>query len=197
MQLQCSNHECSHALARDFAGYQCPQCGDLLELSCNGFRPIPAQLKELWSQRRLSNEAVDRSGVWRFREFLPSYLKTDTVTLGEGNTPLISGNKTASYAGVNRLQFKHLGWNPTGSFKDLGMTVAVTEARSRGATVVACASTGNTAASMSAYAARAGIAARVYLPKGKLSRAKVAQSLDYGAEVVEIEGNFDQALTMM
>jgi threonine synthase len=98
---------------------------------------------------------------------------------------------------VSRLQFKHLGWNPTGSFKDLGMTVAVTEARARGAKVVACASTGNTAASMAAYAARAGIKARVYLPKGKLSRAKVAQSLDYGAEVVEIDGNFDNALTLI
>ena len=197
MQLQCSNRECSHPLARDFGGYECPQCGDLLELSCNGFRPDPAPLRELWRERRLSNEPIDRSGVWRFREFLPSYLKSDTVTLGEGNTPLISGNRTAEYGGVSRLQFKHLGWNPTGSFKDLGMTVAVTEARARGAKVVACASTGNTAASMAAYAARAGIKARVYLPKGKLSRAKVAQSLDYGAEVVEIDGNFDNALTLM
>lgn len=151
----------------------------------------------LWRERRLSNAAADRSGVWRFREFLPQYLDESIVTLGEGNTPLLSGARTAEYSGVKRLQFKHLGWNPTGSFKDLGMTVGVTEARRRGAKVVACASTGNTAASMAAYAARAGMRARVYLPKGKLSRAKVAQSFDYGAEVVEIEGNFDDALAIM
>src|SRR3954469_1245630 len=197
MQLQCSNQSCGQPVARDFSAFDCPKCGDLLELSCNGLRPDPVRLRELWRGRRLSLDPADRSGVWRFREFLPSYTNEQRVTLGEGNTPLISGIRTAEFAGVRKLQFKHLGWNPTGSFKDLGMTVAVTEARARGARVVACASTGNTAASMAAYAARATIKARVYLPKGRLSRAKVAQSLDYGAEIVEIDGNFDQALSSM
>jgi threonine synthase len=154
-------------------------------------------LRALWRSRRRSNDPADHSGVWRFREFLPAYTEDEIVTLSEGNTPVLSGIRTAAYAGVDRLQFKHLGWNPTGSFKDLGMTVAITEARRRGARVVACASTGNTAASMAAYAARAGITARVYLPKGKLSRAKVAQSVDYGAEIVEIDGNFDDALSTL
>ena len=197
MQLQCSSQTCGQLLERDFSSLECPTCGDLLELSINGFRPDPAHLRSLWKARRTSNEPADRSGVWRFREFLPSYEGRDIITLAESNTPLISGIRTAKFAGTPKLQFKHLGWNPTGSFKDLGMTVAVTEARSRGARVVACASTGNTAASMAAFAARAGITARVYLPKGKLSRAKVAQSMDYGAEIVEIEGNFDQALSLM
>ena len=197
MQLQCSNQGCGQLLARDFTALECPKCGDLLELSINGFRMDPTHLRSRWKERRSSNDPVDRSGVWRFREFLPSYQTQEIITLGEGNTPLIPGMKSGEYAGLSRLQFKHLGWNPTGSFKDLGMTVAVTEARRRGARVVACASTGNTAASMAAYAARAGIAARVYLPKGKLSRAKVAQSIDYGAEIVEVEGNFDQALSLM
>ena len=197
MQLQCSNQDCGQALARDFSAFACPKCGDLLEVSCNGFRPDIRHLRSLWRERRLSNAPADLSGVWRFREFLPYYEDTDLVTLGEGNTRLISGVRTADYADVSRLQFKHLGWNPTGSFKDLGMTVAVTEARARGAKIVACASTGNTAASMAAYAARAGITARVYLPKGKLSRAKIAQSVDYGAEIVEIDGNFDQALSLL
>src|SRR5690242_20197449 len=197
MQLQCSNHECGHGLDRDFAAFECPKCGDLLEMSSNGFRPDPGKLRRLWRERRTSNAPEDRSGVWRFREFLPQYLEESLVTLGEGNTPLLAGARTADYAGVTRLQFKHLGWNPTGSFKDLGMTVGITEARRRGARIVACASTGNTAASMAAYAARAGMAARVYLPKGKLSRAKVAQSIDYGAEIVEIDGNFDDALRSM
>jgi len=197
MQLQCSNQHCGESLPRDFAAFNCPKCGDLLELSCNGFRPDPAPLRALWRERRSSNAPADRSGVWRFREFLPGYSSEQIVSLGEGNTPLIAGQKTAEFSGLNNLQFKHLGWNPTGSFKDLGMTVAVSEARARGAKIVACASTGNTAASMAAYAARAGIAARVYLPKGRLSAAKVAQSLDYGAEVVEVDGNFDEALTLM
>lgn len=197
MQLQCSNHECGYGLDRDFAAFECPKCGDLLEMNSNGFRPDAGKLRRLWRERRISNAPEDRSGVWRFREFLPQYLDESIITLGEGNTPLLFGAKIAEYASVERLQFKHLGWNPTGSFKDLGMTVGVTEARRRGAKVVACASTGNTAASMAAYAARAAMTARVYLPKGKLSRAKVAQSLDYGAEVVEIDGNFDDALALM
>ena len=197
MQLQCSNQSCGQPVARDFSAFDCPKCGDLLELSCNGLRPDPVRLRELWRGRRLSLDPADRSGVWRFREFLPSYTNEQRVTLGEGNTPLISGIRTAEFAGIRKLQFKHLGWNPTGSFKDLGMTVAVTEARARGAQTVACASTGNTAASMAAYAARAGITARVYLPKGKISRAKVAQSIDYGAEIVEVDGNFDNTLSLM
>ena len=197
MQLQCSNQACGQLLERNFPSLECPSCGDLLELSINGLRPDPDRLRSLWKERRTSNDPSDLSGVWRFREFLPSYQGTRVVTLGEGNTPLISGIKTARFASINKLQFKHLGWNPTGSFKDLGMTVAVTEAQARGARIVACASTGNTAASMAAYAARAGLTARVYLPKGKLSRAKVAQSIDYGAEIVEIDGNFDQALSLM
>ena len=166
-------------------------------MSTNGLRPDASRLRRLWLERRCSNAPEDCSGVWRFREFLPAFQIEQIVTLCEGNTPLVAGYRTATYAGLERLQFKHLGWNPTGSFKDQGMTVGVTEARRRGAKVVACASTGNTAASMSAYAARAGMTARVYLPKGKLSRAKVAQSFDYGAEVVEIDGNFDDALAMM
>ena len=197
MELRCSNQDCGQALERDFSALECPQCGDLLEMSSNGFRPDRAQLRALWRERRTSNAPADVSGVWRFREFLPHFEADQIITLNEGNTPLLAGSKSASYAGVDHLRFKHLGWNPTGSFKDLGMTVGVTEAGRRGARIVACASTGNTAASMAAYAARAGMMARVYLPKGKLSRAKVAQSFDYGAEVVEIEGNFDHALALM
>ncbi|HWC16507.1 MAG TPA: threonine synthase [Terriglobales bacterium] len=197
MQLRCSNQACGEGLDRDFSAFECPRCGDLLEMSSNGFRPDPWQLRALWRQRRTSNDPADSSGVWRFREFLPHYEADQIVTLAEGNTPLLMGSKSASYAGIGHLQFKHLGWNPTGSFKDLGMTVGVTEARRRGARIVACASTGNTAASMAAYAARAGMTARVYLPKGKLSRAKVAQSFDYGAKVIEIDGNFDGALALM
>ena len=114
--------------------------------------------------------------------------------MAEGNTPLVRGQRAAEWAGVRHLSFKHLGWNPTGCFKDLGMTVGVTEARFVGAKAVGCASTGNTAASLAAYAARAGLTAKVYLPAGQVSQNKLAQALDFGAEVVHVEGSFDLAL---
>ncbi len=172
----------------------CRSCGDLLEIvvAC---ALAPDELKKTWRERRLSNDPRDLSGVWRFREFLPEY--TEVVTMAEGNTPVLRAHTSGRWAGLRNVYFKHLGWNPTLSFKDLGMTVGVTEARHIRARYVACASTGNTAASMAAYAARAGITARVYLPAGMVSLAKVAQSIDYGAELVEIEGNFDQALSTM
>lgn len=153
----------------------------------------PCEVKRRWLERRASWAAEDASGVWRYREVLPHYQFTP-VTLGEGNIPLVRGQKSAEWAGVRDLQFKHLGFNPTGSFKDLGMTAGMTEAKYLGAQTVACASTGNTAAALAAYAARAGMIARVYLPAGQASANKLAQALDYGAEVVQIEGSFDDAL---
>jgi threonine synthase len=192
--LRCSQADCATAVPREYRGYLCPMCGNLLEAVADP-GPVPAErLKEIWRARRASNNPLDASGVWRFREFLPATPEADVVTLFEGNVPLIPGLKTAAYAGVERLWFKHLGWNPTGSFKDLGMTTAVTEARRQGAKTVACASTGNTAASMAAYAARANLRARVYLPRGGTSMAKLAQALDFGAEIQYVDGNFDDAL---
>ncbi len=108
--------------------------------------------------------------------------------------PLIDGPRGAAYAGVDRLAYLHLGMNPTASFKDAGMTVAISHARERGARVAVCASTGNTAASMAAYAARAGMTAVVIAPVDGISAAKVAQTLDYGAHVVAVDGDFDDAL---
>jgi threonine synthase len=173
----------------------CTRCGDLLEIVVRVDRPVE-ELKRTWRERRMSNDPRDRSGVWRFREFLPNEYQ-QVITMAEGNTPLVKAQRSGAWAGLRDLQYKHLGWNPTACFKDLGMTVGVTEANFVGAKFVACASTGNTSGSMAAYAARAGITARVYLPAGMVSLAKVAQSLDYGAELVEIEGNFDQALSTM
>ncbi len=192
MQLRCS--ECHHELELHARRLECPRCGELLELVPGAVQADPAELKRTWSQRRASNDPLDQSGVWRFREFLPEYPADDVVTMGEGNTPLLRGVKTAEYAGAQNLWFKHLGWNPTACFKDLGMTVGVTEAKHVGAKIIACASTGNTSGSLAAYGARAGLRSRVYLPAGKISVNKLAQTLDYGAEVVEIEGSFDRAL---
>ena len=192
--LRCSEADCGTAVPRDFRGYLCPTCGNLLQAVSNPGASTPEELKKLWRERRSSNHKLDASGVWRFREFLPDTPEDAVVTLFEGNVPLIPGLKTAAFAGVQHLWFKHLGWNPTGSFKDLGMTAAVTEARRQGAKIVACASTGNTAASMAAYAARGDLRARVYLPRGGTSMAKLAQALDFGAEIQYVDGSFDDAL---
>jgi threonine synthase len=196
--LRCSVSHCERTLDLHDRALACPKCGNLLEVAIDAPKTGVPELKRLWLDRRTSNDARDASGVWRFREFLPDgYGPGGIVTLGEGNVRLVRGQKTAAWAGLNRLWFKHLGWNPTGSFKDLGMTAGMTEAKFAGATAVACASTGNTAASLAAYAARAGVAGRVYLPAGQASANKLAQALDFGAELIEIEGSFDDALNIL
>ncbi len=192
MQLRCSNEKCHTEFELHDRSLACLRCGDLLELAV-GEVSEPAVLKRVWLERRKSYTSEDASGVWRFREFLPEGYR-EVISLGEGNTPLVPGQKTAAWVGVRDLRFKHLGWNPTACFKDLGMTVGITEAKHVGAKAVGCASTGNTAASLAAYAARAGLVAKVYLPAGKISVNKLAQSLDFGAEVVQVDGNFDFAL---
>jgi threonine synthase len=197
MQLRCFNPACATRLELHAPALACPVCGDLLEVEVDAPAVDASALKQLWSERRTSRDPRDISGVWRYREFLPTYPADEIVTLGEGNTPLVRGHKCADWAGVTDLQFKHLGWNPTGCFKDLGMTVGMTEAVHSGAQVVACASTGNTAASLAAYAARAGVTGRVYLPAGQVSLNKLAQALDFGAEIVEVEGSFDDALNTL
>lgn len=198
MFKRCSSGHCDKVLELHSREMACPDCGDLLELVVEPLAYEPAALIKLWRDRRTSDDPRDLSGVWRFREVLPEYGSADAVvTMAEGNCPLVKGIQSVDWAGAKNVRFKHLGWNPTACFKDLGMTVGVTEAKHVGAKIVGCASTGNTSGSMAAYAARAGIKARVYLPAGAVSMAKLAQSLDYGAEVVQIEGNFDHALDDM
>lgn len=198
MHLRCNSPECATTLGLHARALACPKCGDLLEVVIDRPERGPGELKKIWRERRSSYRHLDQSGVWRFREFLPfEYAESGVITLAEGNVPLVRGRKTAAWAGIADLSFKHLGWNPTGSFKDLGMTAAITEAQFSGAKIVACASTGNTAASLAAYAARGGMAARVYLPAGQASANKLAQALDFGAEVVQIEGSFDDALNTL
>lgn len=196
MHLRCSNTECAATLDLHDGALFCPACGELLEVVVDPPALSPAELKRLWLERRCSYDPRDLSGVWRFREFLPNGY-SEIVTMGEGNCPLIEGRKTAQWAGLRNLQFKHLGWNPTACFKDLGMTVGVTEAVFVGARTVGCASTGNTSGSLAAYAARAGLRAKVYLPAGHVSTNKLAQALDFGAEIVHVAGNFDAALAQI
>jgi threonine synthase len=177
--------------------YACPDCGGLLEVGYEFDEADPARWPELWRRRGRTEEA-DRSGVWRYRELLP-FLANDQapITLGEGSTPLVSAAQAASWAGLNHLEVKHQGVNPTGSFKDLGMTACISQAVHQGVQVVACASTGNTSSSMAAYAARAGLRALLFVPEGAVSSAKLAQAIDFGALVVETGNNFDQALRLL
>jgi threonine synthase len=133
-----------------------------------------------------------------YREFLPVTAKTPVVSLNEGNTPLIFSPRLSKLVGKEAsVYIKYEGLNPTGSFKDRGMTVALSKAMEKGARAVICASTGNTSAAAAAYAARAGIACFVLLPKGKIARGKLAQALMCGAQVISLRGNFDDALRLI
>lgn len=178
--------------------YVCPQCGGLLDVEKRWSDLADAvALRERWRQRLSANDERDRSGVWRYRELLPFADDVQIISLAEGNTPLHTAPRSAAFCGLETLQLKHQGCNPTGSFKDTGMTTAITQARLLGARVVVCASTGNTSASLAAYAARADLACAILVPQGQVSHAKLAQSLDYGAAVLELAGNFDDAMRVV
>jgi threonine synthase len=175
--------------------------GDTLEV-VNDFGVMDEKkarrLKNVFDKRAGSWETIDRSGVWRYREFLPAFAPFDTVaSMPEGNTPVFSMPRCADYTGLSGLLAKHQGMNPTGSFKDNGMTTAVTMAKKLGSRVVACASTGNTSASMAAYAARAGMKSIVFIPNGQIAYGKLSQSLDYGALTIQIDGDFDRAMDIV
>ena len=187
--------ECRTEYDLDDSVYVCSRCGGLLDIDRTSREAgLAAALVDLWLQRRSSPDPRDRSGVWRFREFLPFDDDIEVVSLEEGNTPLYDAPRSADYCRLPQLKLKHQGCNPTGSFKDTGMTVAVTQARKLGVRTVACASTGNTAASLAAYAARAELLCTIIVPSGQISHAKLAQALDYGAKVLEIDGNFDACM---
>jgi threonine synthase len=136
--------------------------------------------------------------IHAYREFLPVGESTPVITLNEGNTPLIRADRLRQQLGLSCEVFlKYDGANPTGSFKDRGMTVAMSKAVERGAGAVICASTGNTSASAAAYAARAGLKAFVLIPEGKIALGKLSQAMFHGARVLQIRGNFDEALTLV
>jgi threonine synthase len=196
--LQCIEQSCQQRYPLDAREHQCLECGGLLDVKYDLPKIGPASLRLLWQQRKASSAVVDQSGVWRFRELLPFVpAGADVVSLSEGRTPLIEVNRTGEWAGGVRLAIKHQGNNPTGSFKDLGMTACITQASILGSRVTACASTGNTSASMAAYAASAGMKAVVFVPYGKISTAKLAQALEFGSVVIEMGDNFDQAFQML
>ncbi len=194
VRLVCA--ECGTEYPTDVPRYRC-DCGGLLTVE----QPIAALRgvvsRELFDGRLASRARVDRSGVWRFRELLGDYGEAEIVTKPEGRGNLYDDPRLTAWAGVGELWLKHEGENPTGSFKDRGMTTGMTHARRLGARTVACASSGNTSASLASYAAGAGLAALTFVPEGKVSSAKVAQTIAYGAKVVQIRGDFDAAMRLV
>ena len=207
-QLRCTN--CARIIGRDQLGgdLRCTDCGHLFEVEYPDWSvsapepelgaPLHSQaasretLKQRWAARRTSREDIDRSGVWRFRDLLPIVdRESSIVTLREGNTPLYHLSRAARALGLPALFAKHQGLNPTGSFKDTGMTAALSVAHEQGFAWVACASTGNTSAAMAAYAARAGMRSLVLIPEGKIAWGKLSQSLDYGALTLQLRTDFD------
>ena len=197
-ELSCFDERCRARFPITEVMYNCPRCGGLLECVYPGRMADPETLKRLWRERRMSNAALDQSGVWRYREIISFLDDTSTVvTLREGNTPLLDAPRAASYAGLDKLVFKHQGFNPTGSFKDNGMTCGTAQALRLGMERVACVSTGNTSASMAAYASAAGLQPIIFIPHGNISYGKLAQALEYGARTFQVEANFDQILALV
>jgi len=206
-QLRCTG--CGAAIAAEAAGsdFRCPACNGLYEViyPWSPSAPPPAvrlpnpnALRYRWQELRTSTMPIDQSGVWRFRDLLPILSNLDhIVTLREGNTPLYEMPRCADIAGVDWLLAKHQGMNPTGSFKDTGMTAALSVAVERGFQWVACASTGNTSAAMAAYAARAGLRSIVFIPEGKIAWGKLSQSMDYGAMTVQLKTDFDGCVRLL
>jgi threonine synthase len=181
--LACVN--CGATYPADEIIYNCKKCGHLLAVKYS-LDSISIK-RETWNSRPLS--------VWRYKELLP--VTIPPVTLQEGGTPLYHLERLGKEMGLKYLYAKHEGMNPSGSFKDRGMTVGVSMALQLKKKSVACASTGNTSASLAVYAAKAGIPAVVLLPAGKVAVGKVAQALMHGAKVISIRGNFDRALEMV
>ncbi len=188
---------CHRDLDLSFAGSSCPACGDLLEVRHRPPGSNGPALRSLFAARRGGDGDLDRSGVWRFREaVLPDVSAGEVVSQPEGNTPLLRRESVSRWCGVDRLLLKHEGHNPTGSFKDRGMTVGVTVAKRIGARAIACASTGNTSASLAAYGALAGMPALVFVPAGQVALGKLAQTLAYGARTLLVRGDFDACFAL-
>jgi threonine synthase len=167
--------------------YTCPDCGGILEAVLDLDR-IHVKIEDFQARPM---------GVWRYREFMPVGEDARIVTLQEGGTPLYHAENLGKELGMGELYIKNEGANPTGSFKDRGMTMGVTKAIELGAESVGCASTGNTSASLAAFAAKANIPCVVLLPAGKIAMGKLAQAILHGAKVIGIRGNFDQALELI
>lgn len=195
---RCISRRCGATFAVDEVLTACPKCGHLLDVAYDWDRVgPPASLNEfesLWVDR---TNPLSFSGVWRFRRLLPFAPAERCVTIGEGQTLLHRADAVARYVGVqpDRLYLQYEGMNPSGSFKDNGMSAAFSHARMVGATTAACASTGNTSASLAIYCAVTRLMrAVIFVGSGKIAYGKLSQALDYGALTLQIAGDFDDAM---
>ncbi len=196
---QCINPACSATYAVDQSCFACSSCGDLLDVVYQWDRlPVPKSLSEFDAKWNDRFDPLNFSGVWRFRELLPFAPPDQVVTIGEGQTLLRRADKVARYTGLDpgALWLQYEGMNPSGSFKDNGMTAAFTHARMVSARRVACASTGNTSAALAVYcsATDLGFRAIIFIGSGKIAYGKLAQALDHGALTIQITGDFDDAM---
>lgn len=194
----CITPGCRATFSVDEVHVACPNCGNLLDIDYDWDQiAVPSALREFESRWSTRNNPLDFSGVWRFRELLAFAPDESIVTIGEGQTMLRGSDPVADYVGVSHgnLLMQHEGLNPSGSFKDNGMTAATTHARLVGARAVACASTGNTSASLAIYGSATGLFdVLVFVGSGKIAFGKLSQALDYGAATLQIQGDFDDAL---
>jgi threonine synthase len=195
---QCINPDCARTFDIPEVHSRCPHCGDLIDVRYDWSRiKLPRRLSEF--ERRLGDRRnpLNFSGVWRFRELIDFAPPDAVVTIGEGRTLLCEAPKVAQYAGMkpDRLFLQYEGFNPSGSFKDNGMTAAFTHGRMAGRRIAACASTGNTSASLALFAAQSGLMrAIVFVGGGKIAFGKLAQALEHGALTLQIDGDFDDAM---
>ena len=176
--------------------YTC-ECGGTLDVVHDLEQLREMDLKNLWDERWGTREKPYNSGVWRYRELIFPVEDEFIISKPEGNTNLYDAGPAGEYAGLKHLLLKHEGENPTCSFKDRGMTCGITAARKMDAHVVACASTGNTSASMAAYAALAGMVGVIFIPEGKIAFGKLTQALAYGGKTLQIKGDFDDAMALV
>jgi threonine synthase len=195
---KCLNSQCAKTYSVEETHTSCPACGSLLDIEYDWDRlPVPKSLQEFeakWSHR---NRPLDFSGVWRFRSLLPFAPESKIVTIGEGQTILQQAQAVGRYVGMSEgnLYLQYEGLNPSGSFKDNGMTAAMTHANMVGAGSAACASTGNTSASLAIYAScNPQFKVFVFVGSGKIAYGKLSQALDYGSKTLQLLGDFDDAM---
>ncbi|AQQ71361.1 Threonine synthase [Limihaloglobus sulfuriphilus] len=194
---KCINPDCGSEFDCGQAMFKCPDCGDLLDILYDWDKTtVPAKMSDFANRWATRNNPLDFSGVWRFRELLNFCEDKHRVTVGEGQTLLQQNDELAAFLGMDKgsLHLEYEGMNPSGSFKDNGMTAAFSHAVMVGAKSCACASTGNTSAAVALYAHACGMKCTVFIGSGRIAFGKLSQAMDYGANTIQIQGDFDDCM---
>jgi len=195
--VKCINPACGAEFDCSLSLFKCPQCGELLDARYRWDKlPLPAKLSDFGQRWATRNQRLDYSGVWRFRDLLNFCPDETKVSIGEGQTILQNNCGLAQHLGMKAgsLYLQYEGQNPSGSFKDNGMTAAFSHAMMVGAQSCACASTGNTSASVALYAHSCGLKCTVFIGSGRIAFGKLSQAMDYGAQTIQIQGDFDDCM---